>query len=47
MADLADVVRELERIHDVLADDRKMMWRVLLAVIAGAFTLIGVKIAFP
>lgn len=47
MADLDDVVRELQEIKGILANDRQSMWRLLTVVIAGAFALIGLKIALP
>jgi len=37
----------LEDIRDVLREDRKMMWRVLIMAIVGAFLLVGVKLMLP
>lgn len=47
MAELEDVVRELQEIKRVLENDRSMMWKVLLVTIGGAFALIGVRLVFP
>jgi len=38
---------QLREIKEVLSEDRKMMWRLLFMVIAGAFLLIGIKLYLP
>ena len=47
MADMDDVVRELQEIRKVLQDDRVQMWRVMTILIIGAFALVGIKLIFP
>jgi len=47
MADLDDVVRELQEIKKILREDRTMMWRVMIMLISGSFLLIGIKLMIP
>lgn len=54
MADLEDVVRELtlmnlklDKIEEVLSNDRSHMWKLLIGTITGAFLLIGIKLVLP
>lgn len=45
--ELREIKHTLNDLKDDLRTDRKMVWKVLLLTIAGAFALIGIKIVFP
>lgn len=47
LAKLDEILRTLQAMQSTLAEDRKMMWRILALAIAGAFALIGIKLAIP
>jgi len=38
---------EISDIKDMLADDRKNMWKILALAIIGSFALVGVKLFLP
>ena len=51
---LTEIKEELHNLNETLEDvkedlrtDRSMVWKVLLITIAGAFALIGIKLALP
>lgn len=44
---LERILAELRDIHATLAEDRRWMWRILALAIAGAFAVVGVKLALP
>jgi len=44
---LTEMNAKLEAIKDGLASDRSWIWKILALTIAGAFALIGVKMAIP
>jgi len=44
---LTEINQKLENIKDGLASDRSWVWKILALTIAGAFALVGIKIALP
>jgi len=45
--ELHNLNENLEDVKEDLRTDRSMVWKVLLITIAGAFALIGIKLALP
>jgi len=45
--ELEKVNETMDEIKNILTNDRKMMWKLLMMVIGGAFLLIGIRLYLP